>query len=1845
MLVLAAVLAVPVAAMAQDMEALGPGGRSDASDIGPNARISPCGGGTVFDGQCIGTNQAVGYVDLLPGDTNVPSIFLVEEPALDAWQTDMTQSLTPVATGKIVYRAPVVSSGRIVYNRYTYWITVPNWTRCYWVISFCDLNRNARFDFGETWVGLRCQLCWPYIGRCPIRYMDSDGDGMPDEWEMRCGHQVNYADWVLPPWLSCCYLPYYPVALRNSMIRPYCGLNPYRNDAAGDLDGDGLSNLDEYRYGTYPDIPDTDGDGLSDGDEVHVYHTNPCRADSDSDGMPDGWEVAHGLNPLVNDANLDSDGDGWSNIDEYRYGSDPHDRNSVPSAILTINGIPERYGQPSPSYGVQTNFPTASITNTCEAQVFAGDSTNYVCRGWTGTGSVPASGTGNCVVVKFTTRTNSINWLWGAYYKLFVSGLTNGTSDVSEQWYGAGSQAVVNVHANDGYCFAGWDGNVDASHRYDNPLSLTMDGAKVLFPSFISPTASPITVSGSITYTGAAPGQVVVLLSTNQNGWATNYSAVVSTNGSFALSNVPPCTVYWLKVFMDINSNGVCDVAVATNFIVAGMVNPVFPTNDVSGLVLMLQDLDTDNDGLPDWWEMYYFRNTLRYNGNDDNDNDGMPNWWEYKYHLNPGNRADALQDPDGDGINNVEEYRAGFDPYKSDLYIDSDGDGYSNAFEYQWRSNPFDSASIPLARLSVESDTRNGGQSSPAYGVYSYPALKTVTNGVVSVVTEPFCGIRYACIGWSGYGSVPASGTGTTMTAQLTTNTSRIVWHWGQQFGLFVMGLTNGMSDISEQWYGAGSQAVVGVTADVGYCFAGWRGTVDTSHRYDNPLTLTMDGAKVLYPSFMIPTTNPVTLSGSITYTGAAPGRLVVLLSTNLYGWATNCSAVASTNGSFALSNVPPCTVYWLKVFMDINSNGVCDVAVATNFIVAGMVNPVFPTNDVSGLVLMLQDLDTDNDGLPDWWEMHYFSTLQCTAAGDFDHDGMPNGWEYKYRLNPADPADAAQDPDGDGLTNLQEYQHGTDPYNIDTDGDGLVDGYSGVVSTNVYPAGVPDPHFPGYVMGELSCGTSPTNSDTDGDGMPDGWEMRCGLNPANASDALTDRDGDGVLNLYEYQYGTNPQTKNCSMPKVVFAMAASQYLSNRVDISWCYPLGPVRCDVHFDIWRSEFLDPTRMPVKIGTVSFGLVAFDSSITQIAPNFTTTYQNNKLTCVFSDFSAVPAVPYAYGVCAVNQYGPGQLSYTNGISGGTPPVVSNVKASTGAYLSRIHLSWDKAPFDEYSPPGRSRVFRYHYDVWRSETNGPPRERLTSSRRSWNLLVDNYFDDSSLVTGKRYWYWVTRRTADSYVTDSDFGASVMGYAGQPPVPLNVHASQGLYADKIHVGWDSIPGSGITYQVWRSSDTNPIAARIVSAGLVNEYIDDYFVPSNTLYWYWISASNAMGQGRLSDPAMGCTEDSDGDGYNYQMELAWGADPLNSASVPTAILMINGAPAQCGSPCPAGYGLHSYIPFAWVTNSVLSPVDVTNGIRCVGKGWEGSGSIPGAGTGTVVIAQLTTNASGLTWLWETQHLLTVSTPAGGQVEPQPGAIWCPAGTNVTIRAMADDGFAFAGWRGNISSALSFENPLAFSVDGPVTICPVCMTQGLVTVSGTVSYSGTLQGVLQVVAATNNSSWSSPYSCVVSNEGLYAISNLPSCAKYWIKARVMAGNNPLGQYPLNYIFPTNDMSGIDISILDIDDDHNGLPDWWELLYFGHTNQSATADPDGDSLSNYFEYQYSLNPTNNADALADDDGDGIPNVYECMNGSNPRDGTSKPNPTFYVSPSPAGKDTNSGTSQSDPLRLLRAAVK
>jgi len=149
---------------------------------------------------------------------------------------------------------------------------------------------------------------------------------------------------------------------------------------------------------------------------------------------------------------------------------------------------------------------------------------------------------------------------------------------------------------------------------------------------------------------------------------------------------------------------------------------------------------------------------------------------------------------------------------------------------------------------------------------------------------------------------------------------------------------------------------------------------------------------------------------------------------------------------------------------------------------------------------------------------------TYSIIFLGDSDEDGMPAWWELLHGLSDEDAADAVQDLDSDTLTNLQEYVAGTNPLESDTDGDGLSD-YDEI---QVYQ-------------------TLPDLADSDGDGLSDGDEVLVYFTDPN----LLDSDGDSFSDRDErFKYNTDPNDPE-SIPQAITALYES-FEGETVPLTW---------------------------------------------------------------------------------------------------------------------------------------------------------------------------------------------------------------------------------------------------------------------------------------------------------------------------------------------------------------------------------------------------------------------------------------------------------------------------------------------------------------------------------------------------------------------------------------------------------------------------------------------------------------------------------------------------------------------
>ena len=96
-----------------------------------------------------------------------------------------------------------------------------------------------------------------------------------------------------------------------------------------DSDEDGIpDDQDDFPYDA-DEYLDTDGDGEG----------NNSDTDDDNDGMLDTWELLYGLDPLIDDAADDPDGDGDSNIIEHDSETDPNvnESNLAPDPPQLLN--------------------------------------------------------------------------------------------------------------------------------------------------------------------------------------------------------------------------------------------------------------------------------------------------------------------------------------------------------------------------------------------------------------------------------------------------------------------------------------------------------------------------------------------------------------------------------------------------------------------------------------------------------------------------------------------------------------------------------------------------------------------------------------------------------------------------------------------------------------------------------------------------------------------------------------------------------------------------------------------------------------------------------------------------------------------------------------------------------------------------------------------------------------------------------------------------------------------------------------------------------------------------------------------------------------------------------------------------------------------------------------------------------------------------------------------------------------------------------------------------------------------------------------------------------------------
>jgi hypothetical protein len=601
---------------------------------------------------------------------------------------------------------------------------------------------------------------------------------------------------------------------------------------------------------------------------------------------------------------------------------------------------------------------------------------------------------------------------------------------------------------------------------------------------------------------------------------------------------------------------------------------------------------DTDGDGMDDGWEVFY--SLLPLNGSDkfqDPDNDSLPNINEY---INPGCRLsprnndtdqdllpdgwevqytldschnDALQDVDltrgvvtPDGLTNLQEFYAKTNPRR----IDTDGDSLSDFDEvtktwtvsvegkiYSYRT---DATSADTDIDDRPDDEDGDGSSAPCEEVLDgndndgdakFLQNDNLDNDLDGVIDDgPF-------------GKVPTAGPAGTEPSSWVAegvDEEHDLCDWNE-VTIFKTNATNADTDLE------GLSDWVELFSDRNESKPGTQGT--------NPNLKDSDGDK---------------LDDYSEVPHLIPGGLEECMRLYLPGFTDNVTRCTDPLN-------PDTDGDGLEDGFEVNTDWI-----PGNFIAGtakeqvDSTDPTDPDTDGDGLTdgFEFDNSDIDGDGLPTSWEIDFLGIYplaykEVDANGnliddvndDFDGDGLTNMQEYILRLNPID-----LDSDGDNVIDTNEqpgkFYIPRLPVFADTDGDLMPDwwekanlfdplapsqGCSADADNdqfydldeylyNTPPRGhldeaIPDRYNHVFISNPLSC-------DADHDGMADGWETFYGLNPSDPADYGTNLDkelnathevdpdtgvfilADNWTNWEEYIYASAPNTHISTNPRM---------------------------------------------------------------------------------------------------------------------------------------------------------------------------------------------------------------------------------------------------------------------------------------------------------------------------------------------------------------------------------------------------------------------------------------------------------------------------------------------------------------------------------------------------------------------------------------------------------------------------------------------------------------------------------------------------------------------------------------
>ena len=516
------------------------------------------------------------------------------------------------------------------------------------------------------------------IGTSPER-PDTELDGLGDKWE------VTYNG--------------------SSGVNPLVAATQSEKDS--NLDGDGLTLVQEAAANTNPSSNDTDGDGLNDSYELELdMPTDPTLADTDGDGLGDKWELTYNGDPGVNPTTaadgtelaFDGDTDGLNLTAEFKANTDPTSNdtdgdkladgwevryNNSPGVNPLVGATPEELASDGDGDGLNLTAEFRANTNSSSNDT-DGDGLNDSYELNIMTNATLADTDGDKLADGWEVRyndTSGVNPLDNATAEELASNEDMDGLTLTEE-AAANTNPSSNDTDGDGL-IDGWEVTYNSSSGV-NPLvnataeelasDLDGDGLTLLEEAQANTNSSSNDTDGD----GLGDGWEVRYSDASGVNPLVNATAeeLASDEDSDDLNLTAEFKANTNSSSNDTDGDGLNDGYEVLNL----TTDPTLNDTDGDGLndsyeVLTLMtnasSVDTDGDGLNDSYEVL----TLMTNATlADTDGDGLGDKWEVRYNdssgVNPlvaATPEELASDTDDDGLSLLEEFKANTDPGTAD--------------------------------------------------------------------------------------------------------------------------------------------------------------------------------------------------------------------------------------------------------------------------------------------------------------------------------------------------------------------------------------------------------------------------------------------------------------------------------------------------------------------------------------------------------------------------------------------------------------------------------------------------------------------------------------------------------------------------------------------------------------------------------------------------------------------------------------------------------------------------------------------------------------------------------------------------------------------------------------------------------------------------------------------------------------------------------------------------------------------------------------------------------------------------------------------------------------------------